>query len=285
MTGAIRLATDADVPRIADYLAATLRGDGGAERYRRYLDASWSRDRPDRGVVIDDGGIHGYIGTIYSERMLGGRAHTFCNINSVAVDESHRKLTLQAFNLLLRRKDITFTCFSPSEKIAAILAFFKFQHRPGERVIVPMTTLGLVRRVAGLKMLTDPDEIDAVLDDEGRQIARSHRRYGCAQLVLARDGRTCHVVAARRGRGMRVFAEILYASDRTLLLDELSALHAPLLRMLRTPLVGIDPRWLARPPRISATYSKLRPTYARSPVVPIDEIDFLYSELVAIHAA
>lgn len=277
----IRWATDADIPRVARYLAGALAG-GGPERYRRYLDYAWLPAPPDRGVVIEDGDrVVGYLGAIYADRVIAGASVRTCNIHSVAVDESARAHTLRAFSLLLGRKQLTYTCFSPSPQIAQILDFWKFAHRPGDRVIIPATGLlhGLARRALGrVRVATSPAALDAILDRAGRQLAADHRPYRLAQLVLSRGDRHCHILAGRRGRGPKVFAEILHASDPALLLAELSAVQLPLLRLLGCALIGIDRAWAPHPPRLSARYTKLRPAYVRSPTLPLDAVDFAYSE-------
>jgi hypothetical protein len=282
----VRLASAVDVPGISRYLATILTG-GPPARYRRFLEYTWLPNKPDAGVVIEEGDqIHGYIGAIYSERSIGGSPHAVCNLTSVAVDESHRRHTLSAFAMLLKRKDLTFSCFSPSDRIAKILDFFKFQHRPGERVVVPITRPGLIPRMwprPGLKLTADPDQIEARVDAETRRIVRDHRSYRCAQILLERGSRHCHIVAVRRGRGRKVFAEILHASDREMFLENLACVQWPLLRKLGTILVGIDRRWAPRAPRISMVYRKLCPTYVRSPVIGVDDMDFLYSEFVPMY--
>ena len=307
----IRGATRADLEPVARYLAGALHGDGGPARYRRYLECSWasgasgasgtaaSSPAPDLGVLIEDAGaIRGFIGTIYADRTVSpdrialGAVHRFCNITSAAVDESHRKLTLKLFGAVLARKDLTFTCFSPSEQITKILDFFKFEHRPGDRVIVGPLSGVDVRQLAAagrVRVHTKPDALDAELDDELRKISRDHRAYRCGQLLITHGDRRCFAIAVRRGRGIRAFADVLFASDPDMLIDHLPWIHAPLLRALGTVLTGIDRRWVTRVPRASFTYTKLRPLYARiarttaPPITTIDRIDTLYSEFLPMY--
>jgi len=293
----IRAATRADLEAVARYLAGALHGDGGPARYRRYLECSWASSPSDLGVLIEDGGaIRGFIGTIYADRLAGGEVQRFCNITSVAVDESHRKLTLKLFGALLARKDLTFTCFSPSDQITKILDFFRFEHRPGDRVIVGPLSGVDVRQLAAaarVRVYTKPDALDAKLDADLRKISRDHRAYRCGQLLITHGERRCFVVTVRRGRGMRAFADVLFASDPDMLMEHLPWIHAPQLRALGTVLTGIDRRWVSRVPRASFTYTKLRPLYARIaragaaglPAMTIDRIDTLYSEFVPMYGS
>src|SRR5437870_841244 len=97
----IREAVAADLPAISTYLASRFGGEGGAVRYRRYFEYPWLADKPNLGYVIEDGGIRGFIGGIYAHRKIRGEDRKTCNITSICVDESHRKLTLQMFQKFL----------------------------------------------------------------------------------------------------------------------------------------------------------------------------------------
>lgn len=276
----IRPATTADLEGVASYVANAFAGDPA--RYRRYLEYSWLADKPDLGVLVEEGGkIRGFIGAIYADRPRGGEPHRFCNLTSIAVDESHRKLTLQLFNALLRRPGLTFTCFSASDRIAKILDFFKFSRRPSDKVIVgPVSNLGALRDARHVCVVSDPVVLAAELPEVERRIAHDHAPYRCGQLLITKRDRRCFVVTARRGRGLRAFADVLYASNPGTLMDCLPWIHGPLFRAHGTLLTGIDRRWISTPPRASFVYAKLRPVYMRSKTLGIHEIDALYSELV-----
>jgi hypothetical protein len=287
----IRPAAASDLDAVSRYLAGALRG-GGPARYRRFLDYTWMPDKPDLGVLLEDGGrIRGFIGAIYADRAIAGAVTSCCNLTSIAVDETHRAQTLQLFGALLARKHLTFTCFSASDRVAKILEFFKFQRCANERVVVaPLSGLPSLRHLAArprVRVIADPAELDAALargaDAAQRAISRDHAGYRCGRFLLERGDRRCFFVTVRRGRGIRAFADVLHASDPALLLAHLPWIHGPLWRAHGTVLTGIDRRWVAEPPRASFAFTKLRPIYLRSPTVALAQIDALYSELVPMY--
>jgi hypothetical protein len=286
-TATIRPALAADLDAVTEYLARTLgAADGRAPaHYRRVLDYRWLASKPDLGVVIEDAGrVRGFLGAIYAERVVDGAARRFCNLTSIAVDESHRSHTLRAFAALLSDKDRTYTCFSANEQVAKILEFYKFHRTPPAKVLVgPGSGLGgLARRV---RVISDPARLAGELDPAQQAIARDHAPYRCAQLVLAAGARRCFMVAVRRGRGVRAFADVLHASDPDLLVTALPWIQLPLWRALGTVLTGIDERWVRVRPRLAAVYTKLRPMHVRSSTLVPDQIDALYSELVPLYGA
>jgi hypothetical protein len=283
MTARIRPATVSDIPTVAAFLATSLKGSGGAERYRRYLDYAWPRDRDDVGVLLEvEGRVRGFIGAIYSHRFHNGSDARFCNLTSIAVDPTLRKHTLRMFAALLGCKRPTYTCFSASTEVAKILEFFKFRRLETRRSIVtPVSVVLMGSRLGAARVFTRPDELERRLGLEELRISRDHQPYRCAQLLIESGAERCFVIAARRGHGIRSFADVIYASRPPLLVQHVAACFVPLARALRTGLVAVDTQWLGTDSvRGAFSYDQLRPTHVRAADRFGGAIDALYSELV-----
>lgn len=280
----IRAASPDDLSAIADYLARRFAGAGGAARYRRYFDYAWMPDRPNLGFLIEDGGeIRGFLGAIYGRRTIRGTSHAFCNISSWSVDDDHRKLSLHMLKRLLDQKGYTFTCFSPSERVTEVLAFFKFQTIDREKILFsPLSgLLGLPQRLRRPwpRVLTRADGMERHLDAEQRRIFADHAPYRLGQFLLRHGDERCYFVTGRRGRGVKVFADLLHASNPRLLVEQIGAAQLPLLREHRTLLFGIDRRFVGEPPPATYRYARLRAPMFRSESLAAAEIDSLYTEM------
>lgn len=275
----LRPATEADLPAIGDYLASKLRPDPA--RYRRFYQYPWMPDRPNLGYLIEHAGrIRGFLGAIYARRELPSGPRVVCNINSWAVDDDHRQLGLFLAKKLLDQKDMAFTCFTPSDRVIELLTFFKFETWPCEKVLFPVGS-GLARASSAIRTrLIAGDELARTADPRHRRILDDHRGYRLARFALERDGRRCYVIAGRKGRGARVFADVMYASDPELLVDAIARVFPYLARTLRVAIVGVDARMIERIPRDTLIYRKLRPLQYRG--IALAELDTLYSELPAI---
>lgn len=281
----IRAAVDADLPAVASYCAARMDGNQPPERFRRFFDYRWA-ERPNLGFMIDDGGkVGGFIGAIYSVRTIRGEEHRLCNINSWAVDPEHRKLSLLMAKKLLDQRGFTFTCFSPSEVVAECLRFFKFETSPTDKVLFTPAH-GLSRRLRGRVRVHTPahgvTEFEALLDHAQKRIFRDHAPYRCGQLLIEAGDRRSYVVTVRRGRGAKVFADVLHASDPALFVEAIGHTHLPLWRAHGTVLTGIDRRLLREVSRTSYVYRGFRPLQFRSPTLGLRDIDALYTEIVTI---
>lgn len=274
--GEIRPATREDVVSVSAFLARTLQG-GPPERYTRYLDYEWNRSDSEIGSLLEvEGRVRGFIGAIKAVRIISGAAHQTCNLTSISVEEPFRSMSLHLFQAALKNRDVSYTSFSASPEVETILSFFKFAQRPGSKLILPPgASIGTRPWRFGIE--TDPARME--LDEELRRLARDHHDSGCAVIEIRDRARSGLIVAARRGRDVRAFADVLYASDGELLLDALPRVQLVLARELGTLLVGVPPDWVSRRPRASFQYTKLRPIYLRSPRLKLSDVDGLYSEL------
>lgn len=280
----IREAQAADVQAVASYLAPRMGGSGGPERYRRFLQCDWISDKPNIGVLIEDGRqIGGFLGAIYARRRVGAADHLFCNINSWHVEERFRRLSLQMMARLLARQDCTFTCFSPSVRVVELLKFFQFrQLDSGKVVFSPLVGLADLWRRPWPRVFWGA-ALEARLTDDEQRIRRDHRSYRCGHFLIERGARRSYFVTVRRGRGIRAFADVLHASDTGLLADSIAHVQAPIGLTHRTFLVGVDRRLLRSSPAGTFVYRGLRPLMFRSKGVGPEAIDTLYSELVPMY--
>ncbi len=273
----IRAATEADISAIGDYLASRLTHRDPA-RYRRFFGYRWMLERPNLGFLIEEQGrIGGFIGAIYARRQLAAGPRTVCNINSWAVDDDYRQLGLLMAKRLLDQKDMAFTCFSPSERVVELLRFFKFETWNSEKVLFPLGS-GLGRLNAAFR--TCVRGLHAADDDRHRLIFADHKGYRLARFVLERGARRCYVIAGKRGRGTKTFADVLYASDPEVLVESIARATVHVALELHTPIIGIDRRLFKTVPRDTIAYRKLRPLQFRG--IALAELDTLYSELVPI---
>jgi hypothetical protein len=279
-TARVRPIESADVVPVAEFLGKRLHGDGGAARYRRILEYTWSSERPNYGFLIEDAGqVRGVQGAIYSRRCIAGADYRFCNMTSWCVDEPYRWASLGLLRALLAQPDYTFTNFSATPAVATILERLGFQRLDSGKLLFPIGLAG--RPPRGVRLLHRPDDVRAALASDDRAIFDDHARYRCGQLAIVAGDQYCHLVTVKRGRRGVYFADVLYASHPRLLAENVGALFWPLFRRHRTLVVGIDARWVHAPPRLALWFA--RPSFFRGAGVSPDRVASIYSEIVAMY--
>jgi hypothetical protein len=278
----LREACAADLPAVAAYLAERL--GRGEPHFRRYFEYGWLADKPNLGFLIEEGGrIGGFLGAIYVRRPVRGREQLFCNLTSWHVDDHLRSLSLEMMARCLARPGCTFTTFSPSEKVVAVLRHFRFEVLdPAKLLFAPVAGLSALLRRPGPRVTWGGD-LPASLTGPERRIFEDHRAYRCGHFLVEWGGERCYFVTVRRGRGARAFADVLHASDPDLLARAIAWTHVPIALTHGTVLTALDRRLLARRPATAVAYRRLRPLLFRSDTVHAREIDLLYSELVPMY--
>jgi acetoacetyl-CoA synthetase len=278
----IREAGAADLPAVTAYLSDRLGRE--ARYFRRYFEYGWLAQKPNLGFLLEaEGRIGGFLGAIYARRAVRGREQLFCNLTSWHVDDRFRRQSLEMMARCLARPDCTFTTFSPSEKVIAVLRYFRFQLVDSHKVLfAPLSGVSALLRRPGPR-ITWGEDLPSRLDDSERRIFDDHRGYRCGHFLVEWSGARCYFVTVRRGRGARAFADVLHASNPDLLARAIAWTHLPLLRTHGTVLTGLDRRLLGRRRATAVGYGGLRPLMFRSETLAAAELDTLYSELVPMY--
>lgn len=255
------------------------------ELWRRMLfDPPWPVEEPHRGyVLIDDGQVVGFYGTMFSRRVVRGQPIRFCNLSSWIVKETHRAQSLQILRPILALED--YVLVNPSPNAAVLPIFLRFGFQPLEDaqwLIAPLPNPRQVLKAMGTSLITDPARMRERLDAAGREIHDHLRGTVAAQALVLRGGRACHVVAtASPWRGRWRLAHVRYASDWGMITDHAPLLAAAFLRRLGTVGLRVDARHLAgiTPPLAARRSIALPPLYrpGRSGITP-DLVDGLYAE-------
>jgi hypothetical protein len=280
-TACIRPIDSADLVPVTQFLGERMRGAGGAARYRRTLQYTWSCERPNYGFLIEDAGqVRGVLGAIYSQRRIAGAEHRFCNMTGWCVDESYRWASLGLLRAMLAQPHYTFTNFSANPPVVTILERLGFQRLDSGKLLFPVGLAGL-RATPGTRVLHRPADVRATLSPEDRVIFDDHARYRCGQFAIVAGDQCCYLVTVKRGRRSLYFADVLYASQPRLLAANIHSLFWPLFRRHGTLVIGIDARFVPAPHRFVIRFP--RPSFFRGSGLSPDCIASIYSEMVGIY--
>lgn len=272
--------TEANLAEFARFLHENLMRSRSPAEWEAGLRTQWLPDLPNHGFVVrDEGQIVGGIGAYYALRQIRGRAERFCNITSWCVLDSHRQQSTRLAMALLAQKDFHFTNFSPTKVVGATLKFLKFKELD-ERVVVMLNlpTPGAF----GHQVLTTTAEVEAALPPETVKAWRDHAAFPwLKQVAVGRPGAWCHVIYKRRTYKGLPAAHVLYLSDRAAFAAAFRRLAAHFLArgMVST---HVERRFVDAPAWPSAIRTGFNPKLFLSPSLAESDIDYLYSETVAL---
>lgn len=235
-------------------------------------------------LLLHEDKVKGYLGVIFSERILNGEPHRLCNMTSWIVDEDCRDKSLLLLLELLKLKDFTLTNFTASETVAVILRKLGFKEFPvDQRVLLPIPGFGSQRRRLGCDY--DLPVIKSRLTDEDLRIFNDHQGLNCQHLLLHADTRQCYVILKKTKRKGLTFAKVHYLSRADVFHECLEVLVARICLRLGVFGLMVDERYVVGHQfRGSVRYPHQRKGYFKSKdLVNENLIDTIYSELVVLH--
>lgn len=250
------------------------------DEWVRGLKTSWTNvDRPNFGFMMRDGGqIVGGIGAIYARRIIRGQIERFCNITSWCVLDAYRKYSMQLAMAMLAQPGYHFTDFSPTKVVGGVLQFLKF--KPLDDAVVVIANLPLPPWHG--RLVTDSGVAERALTGAAGEIWRDHAGFPWLKQVLVGDtGRWCHVIYKRDTFKGLPSARIVYLSDASAFERCLGRLAVHFLRLGMVS-THVERRFLARVPRLSKVRSGFNQKVYLSATLNDGDIDYLYSESVAL---
>lgn len=277
----IEMVSDRTLPEFAEFLHDNLDRERSSRSWEADLRVNWDVDRPNYGFVMRaEGRIVGGIGAIYATRQIAKRDEKFCNITSWCVLEPFRKHSMRLAMAAIGQGDYHYTDFSPTPVVGGVLRFLKFQPIDDRQTVI----MNILRPFAPGRVITQPGAIASNLSGDALLVYKDHAAFPWLRHLLVgdRDGRRwCHVIYKRRSFKGLPSSHVLHVSDPTLMSDHLAALCNHML-MRGMASIHIETRRLQRNILPSRIRSGFNAKLFLSPTLEAQQIDYLYSESVAM---
>ncbi|MFP7755201.1 hypothetical protein ACLG6S_11215 [Thermodesulfobacteriota bacterium B35] len=253
------------------------------DQWRRLLSRRWSRHHDHCGyVLMKEGRVVGFLGTLFFERTMEGTEHRFCDLFCWIVPPEHRHHSLLLLFPVLKLQNTTVMSLTPSGEASVILAKFGFRVLETHRVILPLFPLPV--RCRGVRLVRGDDELRRRLHGQDLVLLRDHEQTGCHHLLLeAEGGGGCYVVANTIRKKGIPFTQVYHLGDPVLFTRGLPLLQRFFLRRDHTLFTLVDRRLLAGCRPRPAHEQTLRYPRLYRPAGPEPaRIDNLYSELLLL---
>jgi hypothetical protein len=276
----IEAITEQTLPEFAVFLAENMPVCRSTQEWIVGLQHNWSELRPNYGFLMrDQGNVVGGIGAFYADRTIRGQKERFCNITSWCVLDSHRKYSMQLAMHIVAQEGYHFTDFSPTKIVAGTLQFFKFKSLD-ERVAV-LPNLPIIPLSGSLK--TDARQIENNLTGAEMMVWKDHAKFPWLQhLIFGKPDDWCHLIYKRGNFKGMPCANVIYISNGESFNRYFNRLswHFFWQGMMTT---HIESRSLDILPRLAFIRAGFNPKQFLSPTLEADDIDYLYSETVALN--
>ncbi len=174
-------------------------GDGG---WLRLFSDPFRSGEPSCGTVMLDGEKPvGFLGALYSRRVLAGRERRMCNLTSWIVREPYRGRSVFMLLPLLKEPGTDIVDLTPSAEVSGLLLKAGFRElETGTSVLMPRFPSGPACKVAA----ADEGEGD-MLTPEERGLRDDHRIPGCRAFLVTSGGGRCFCLISRMVRRKKPF--------------------------------------------------------------------------------
>lgn len=236
-------------------------------------------------LLLQNNDVKGYLGLIFSQRLIDRKPEKVCNMTSWIVREDCRSQSLLLLLESLKLKDYTLTNFTASPTVATILKRLGFTEVPmHQRVVLPFPNFS--SGAHSCTCLFDPAKIRSRLSEVDGSIFDDHQQLNCMHLLLSSENDDCYVVLKKTWRKHLPFAKIHYMSRPDVFVTWIERLALKICLHFHVCGVMVDERYLrGHALKGGVSYPHQRRAYMRaaSNAINVTQIDTLYSELVLLH--
>lgn len=252
-------------------------------RWRRLFTHNWDSQEGSFGYILfDNNNAVGFIGTLFSERIINNKYEKLCNLTSWIVKKEYRNESLSLIFPILQLKECTVTVFTPSSVTSSTLKAFGYQEIFGKRVIIP-TIPGSGSSASKSSVEYNLNKIMTNLNTNDLKIFYDHLYFRCNYILIkAREG-YCYIILRKKSVRKLPLAEIQYISNREIFLKYIRnhsfniGCHFKIVGLI------VNERYVeGQKLRLSATLRPSGPILYKSSTLKKQDIDTLYSELFVL---
>lgn len=257
--------------------------------WRKIFDYSFSNNEGYCGYILrDNREIVGFLGYIFSKRIINNREEKFCNITSWIVKKKYRNNSLSLLYPILKLKDYTITNISSGRKeLYQISKKLGFKDLDSYLIILyPLFKISSLLKKKS-KVITIKNNIGTFLakDQSLYKLFKEHINYKCCHLLVeTKEGKICYIVFTKVKRKKISFAYIHYISDIDIFIKNVDKLKISIIKNYKIFFIIIEKRFL-KGNNVSFSFTNKLCCYKvfKSNCLDKYDIDNLYSELILLN--
>jgi hypothetical protein len=236
-----------------------------------------------KGLFLKDKGTAvGYIGMIYSKRIVENKEYKLCNLTSWIVDDEYKNYSMQLLFEILKMKDVTITNLTPSVEASEIFTKFGYEELESSYLaIFPKLKLPCNQNI---NIHSENCEIKNLLSIEEQTIIEDHKITELISFVIELNESTILIIGNFTSRKKMKFFQIHYVSNYHVFEEVLDASINKICLHLKCFGLLIDSRFIQNKTKSNIKiFNYSVPRLFKSNQLSKSQIDSLYSELVLLH--
>lgn len=255
--------------------------------WRNVFDYQWEKDEDHTGyALLKDGQVIGMMAMAFSNRLMDGERHKFCNLHTWWVHPDHRGHSTAMLRPILGLKDYTITHFTPCARVRALLKRLEFVDLDLQmKLFLPLWSFSKSRLRSHAQIAFAFDL--SLLDAEERRLFVDHRPYRVGNLLLREDGEHCAILYTCVERYRVRYCHIHFIGAKAIFARHEEAVRSALMQRHGVRLVVVDTRLVRNLSfrRSMDFWAPAHAVYRPSGGVSPAQVDNLYSDVVMLRLA
>jgi hypothetical protein len=235
-------------------------------------------------VLINNEKAVGFLGTIFSHRLINNRPHKFCNLSTWVVSKEYRMYSIQLLFKVLKLTNVVITAFIPSATTGKIFSGLGFKEIEKELLIIP-PTLTFRSIFSSCTLDFNKTTITEYLNSEEKKLLNDHIGFKLIYLLIKSKTGNCLIIGTRKKWKNITFARIHFISNLTVFQSHYSFVCLNVALKFRVLGLIVEGRYLQNC-KIGKYFIHRKLSYPmmyKSDVVETGEIDTLYSEFFILN--
>ena len=253
-----------------------------SDKVKKIISCNWVSNIQSYGFILKDHKeIVGYLGCLYSKRIINKKKLIFGNTTNWIVLEKYRQHSLKLL-MELMKKNYVFTFFADndvSSKIHEMLGFkkldsyeitFNFFSFLFKNIFCPKTII---------KEVNEKDKIETTC----KKIISDHKNFDIFPIILNNEKKKVFSLFLKRPYGRIGNVKLMYSNDYDFTLNKINLIINYFIKKYKIFTVSVDKRFITNNNQIFVKKrKKIKWIYSKTNIKKKD-VDLLYSELFGMY--
>lgn len=249
--------------------------------WRQLFQNHWGTGEDYCGYALSDNdNLLGYLGIIFSQRVINGNTESFANLTSLILRPECRGRGFSSLLLdePLKLQGYTITAFTPAKSIYQMYVRRGFDVLD-DKVVIAFPSPAIfssLRDRCCIELHTD--RIMASLPAPDRQLMSDHLQFPCSFALLRSSQGNCFIVFNRIILRHLPLVSVIYLSNPRVFVNHINILNMRLCFSVKVAGLILSSRYL-QGHSLSNSLTRERLQFYKSPSLTANAIDMLYSEI------
>lgn len=177
------------------------------EDFKKLFASYWQSSVNYKGLMVEEEGqLVGYLGLIFSDRVINGRPEVFCNLTTLIIHPSQRgkKLTHKIIAHLVQKGNYTFTAITPIPPLYNMYSQNGFVNLEDKRLLLWRKA---VPNQPAEQYTENPQLIEKQLQGVDLRIFNDHQQFNCIHAVYMYNNQPVYMVFKQRVNQLRKYLD------------------------------------------------------------------------------